>query len=117
MDTIPKFIASAFVIITAVVVGISLLMCGTSVVSARSFYSNVSDAIGSVNEVSEDSIIDECKTLAAENGYVLKAEKVVSEDSQYYYELVLEYSFVVPFFDKLQTGTVSGYVYPGTHLR
>lgn len=115
MDTIPKFLASVFVIIIAVYIGISLLICGTSIVSARSFYSNASDAISSVDTMYEESIIEECKTLAAKNGYVLEAEKIVTVEGQYYYELILKYNFVAPFFGKTQTGTVSGYVYPGTH--
>ena len=116
MEAIPKFLASAFVIIFAVVIGISLLLCGSSIVSARNFYTNVADAIGSVEEVYEDDVIAECSLLAEENGYVLKTEKAMTEDSKYFYKVVLEYKFIAPFFGKAQTGTVSGYVYPGVHV-
>lgn len=117
MDTIPKFMASAFVIIIAVVLGISLLICGTSIVSARSFYSNVADAIGSVDVLYEESIIEECKTLAAENGYVLTVEKVSTTGGQYYYELDLEYRVVAPLFGKAHTATISGHACPAVHLQ
>lgn len=115
MDSIPKFITSAFVIIIAVFIGISLIIAGSSVVSARTFYSGVADAIGSVDAVYEEDIIEECTLLAKENGYALKTEKTVT-DSEYYYEVILEYQFAAPFFGTVHTGTVSGYVYPGTHL-
>ena len=117
MDTIPKFVASAFIIVIAVVVGMSLLICGSSVVSARSFYSNTVDAIGSVDALYEESVIEECKTLAAENGYVLTAEKVLTTGGQYYYELVLEYSVVAPFFGKVHKATISGHACPAVHLQ
>lgn len=116
MDAIPKFLASAFVIIVAVFIGLSLIICGSSVVSARTFYSNTVDAISAVEPTREDAIIQECTILAEENGYTLKTEKVVADGGQYYYEVVLEYAFVAPFFGQPQTGTVSGYAYPGTHV-
>ena len=115
MDAIPKFLASAYVTILAVFIGISLIICGTSVVSARTFYSNVSDAISSVGPAYEKDMIDECASLAQENGYVLNTKRVNTSAGSYYYELVLEYKFAAPFFGDVHTGTVSGYVYPGTH--
>ena len=116
MDIIPKFLASAFVIMLAVFMGISLIISGSSVVSARSFYSNVADMISSVDEEHEANMIRECSLLAEENGYVLTTNKIVSEDDQYYYEMVLKYKIVAPFFGAVQEATVSGYIYPGMHI-
>lgn len=115
MDSIPKFLASAYIIILAVFIAISLFMCGSSVVSAQTFYSNVADSISAVDADHEELMIKECSLLALEQGYVLKTEKKATSGS-YYYELVLEYDFVVPVFGVKQVATVSGYVYPGTHV-
>lgn len=116
MDAIPKFIASAFVTIMAIFIGLSLIMCGMSVSSARTYYSSVADAISSVDAVHEDAMIEECTLLAEQNGYILKTEKKSTIDDKYYYELILEYEFAAPFFGTFQNGTVSGYVYPGSHV-
>lgn len=117
MDTFPKFLASAFVVIVAVFIALSLIISGVSVVSAKSFYSNVADSIGAMDAEHEDFMIEECKVLAQENGYTLHVEKKDTGDNGYYYELKLEYSFVAPFFSQINTGTVSGYVYPGAYVR
>lgn len=116
MDSIPKFLASAFVTIMAVFIGLSLIMCGMSVTSAKTYYSSVADAISSVDSAHEEAMIEECTLLAEQNGYVLTTEKKITSDNKYYYELVLEYEFAAPFFGTFRNGTVSGYVYPGSHI-
>lgn len=116
MDAIPKFLTSALVIIFAVFIGVSLIICGTSMVSARSFYSDVSGAIASADNSYEERMIEECITLAEQNGYILTAEKKPIGEDEYYYSVVLEYKLIAPFFGSALSGTVSGYVYPGTHV-
>ncbi len=115
MEVIPKFMASMFVIIIAVFVGMSLLVCGTSVESARTFHADAANAISAVDVVHEANAIEECKWLAEQQGYTLNVEKITTNGGSYYYELVLEYQFIAPFFGKPQSGTVSGYAYPGAH--
>lgn len=115
MDIFPKFIASMFVIIMAVYLGISMVICGISVVSARTFYTSVSDFVESASAEDEAIVIEECKMLAENNGYTLTTEKKTTSDSRYYYDFSLDYTFVMPIFNKPITGTVHGSVYPQMH--
>lgn len=115
MDTFPRFLASVFVIVMAAYIGVSLVICGVSVVSAKTFHNSVADFIGSVDESDEEIVIDECEALAKNNGYTLKTEKCVTSENRYYYDLTLEYALGVPFFGKIIDAEVGGSVYPQIH--
>ena len=116
MDIFPKFIASLLVIILAAYIGMSMVMCGISVVSARTFYTSTADFIESVDTVHESAVIDECKMLAEKNGYTLVVDKKEVSGAQYYYGVTLKYRFPVPFLDEIIDAKVEGNVYPKAHF-
>lgn len=110
MGSIWKTILGVFISVIIIYCGLGILWANNDAVAAESYLHTIGNEISAANL--QETVIEDCKTQAKENGYELRYQMVKDvEGYTSYVVLTLEYEYTVSFASLSGTHTKTMTVY------